>query len=774
MSKIRTLFNSLLFRLILSYSISICAAVVTVSGLYTHIFADKYLSEMEQKSTIILEQFRDNVDRYVLRTVDDLIVHQLSGDMDITRLFRYPLAENYIYVDRVYNKLCRQILSSGILDSAYIYYLDNRLVISSGGSYFLDSKNPRIGDIGWLVEGDLPADGKFQLLQIHSTEEGKPVEKNIISYSRNYPLGTSGKYVRGCISLNIQADVLYDQAKHMSEPLFGDLYVLDENGYIIAPVPAQQEASSFLSGISLPDLMGRDSGYLVYDEDGQKYCLFFETSRVNGFKFLCVVPMQVYGAQIRELKQLTLLIGLAAVAIPLLFVLLWVRKLTHPLRSLVRKSQEINEWLLNPPADVRLPKRKKDEELLGETFSGMEKYINRLETRISEDEAVVRNNLLSEILRSHRPHEEIKASLDERGIALPWRYYWCICFTRKNRETLDPSEIPFREQDVCRAENVKHSSECCALTVSMMDENLYMLVNAERYESVYALAEDICNELGESVAATIGTCAQDIGELHHSYQISQAGGRYVFIYPDVKIFEADAVERYEQNKAQLPYTLIEALEGHLNQSSPSDVQRDIERIFAFLKGSQLSYQAVNNGLFEILRILHRRMSKMNIHSQDIFDFSLNQKFEQLNSIEQARQFVLSLCERLLLLQRENQSRKVSDGLGKICDYIVEKIYAGESDDLSLVQVAEVFHKNPNYLSTVFSEQLNTNFKDFVMEVKLRRAEEEMHREGVKITDLAAELGYQNVSYFIKVFKRRYGCTPKQYYDSLHGKKQSGT
>lgn len=769
MSRIRTLFNSLLFRLVLSYSISICVAVVTVAGLYTHIFVDKYLTEMEQKSAIILEQFRDNVDRYVLRTVDDLIVYQLSEDMDITRLFQYPLAENYIYVDRVYNKLCRQILSSGILESAYIYYLDNQLVIGSRGSYFLNSKNPRLGDIGWLVEGDLPADGKFKLLQIHRSGDGKPEEKNIISYSRNYPLGTSGKYVRGCISLNIQADVLYDQAKHMSEPLFGDLYILDENGCIITN-SAQQEEDSFLRKISLPDLMNQDSGYLVYDEGGQKYCLFFETSQVNGFKFLCVVPMQVYGAQISELKRLTLLIALVAVAIPLLFVLLWAKKFTHPLRSLVRKSQEINEWLLNPPAEVHLPKRKKDEELLGETFSGMEKYITRLETRISEDEILVRNNLLSEILRSHRPHEEIKTSLDERGIALPWRYYWCICFTRKNRKALNSSENSFHEQDVCRAENVKHSSECCALTVSMMDENLYMLVNAERYEYVYALAEDICDALGESVAAAIGTCAQDIGELNHSYKISQAGGRYVFIYPDEKIFEADAVERYEQNRAQLSYTLIETLEGHLNQSSLPDVQRDIERIFAFFVDNQLSYQAVNNGLFEIMRILHRRMSKMKIHSQDVFDFSLNRKFEQLYSIEQARQFVLSLCERLLLLQRESQSRKVSDGIGKICDYIVKKVYAGESDDLSLVQVAEVFHKNPNYLSTVFSEQLNTNFKDFVMEVKLRRAEEEMHREGVKITDLAAELGYQNVSYFIKVFKRRYGCTPKQYYDSLHGKK----
>jgi AraC-like DNA-binding protein len=38
---------------------------------------------------------------------------------------------------------------------------------------------------------------------------------------------------------------------------------------------------------------------------------------------------------------------------------------------------------------------------------------------------------------------------------------------------------------------------------------------------------------------------------------------------------------------------------------------------------------------------------------------------------------------------------------------------------------------------------------------------------VKIKQLANEMGYDNISYFIRIFKRKYGYTPKEYFNRIH-------
>jgi YesN/AraC family two-component response regulator len=103
-----------------------------------------------------------------------------------------------------------------------------------------------------------------------------------------------------------------------------------------------------------------------------------------------------------------------------------------------------------------------------------------------------------------------------------------------------------------------------------------------------------------------------------------------------------------------------------------------------------------------------------------------------------------------------------DDIERIKAYIVESVNAFDMEKLTLSEVARQFGKNPNYLSSLFPEYAGQNFRDFVTKVKLEKAAQELSKPGAVIYNVANSLGYYNVSYFIRIFKAMYGCTPGQY------------
>ena len=72
------------------------------------------------------------------------------------------------------------------------------------------------------------------------------------------------------------------------------------------------------------------------------------------------------------------------------------------------------------------------------------------------------------------------------------------------------------------------------------------------------------------------------------------------------------------------------------------------------------------------------------------------------------------------------------------------------------QVAETSLKN--YFRGVFGENLST----FLREARMRRAAELLQSSELRVTEIAAQVGYENQSKFAAVFVRRFGCPPLEY------------
>ncbi|TVZ40424.1 AraC-like DNA-binding protein [Alteromonadaceae bacterium 2753L.S.0a.02] len=84
-------------------------------------------------------------------------------------------------------------------------------------------------------------------------------------------------------------------------------------------------------------------------------------------------------------------------------------------------------------------------------------------------------------------------------------------------------------------------------------------------------------------------------------------------------------------------------------------------------------------------------------------------------------------------------------------------------DLNLDTAVASLAVNRTKLNDILKEELGYTFVAYLNKLRLTEAARLLNeKEDVNITEVAYSVGYKNVSYFNKLFKNEYGCTPKTF------------
>ncbi len=95
----------------------------------------------------------------------------------------------------------------------------------------------------------------------------------------------------------------------------------------------------------------------------------------------------------------------------------------------------------------------------------------------------------------------------------------------------------------------------------------------------------------------------------------------------------------------------------------------------------------------------------------------------------------------------------------VMKYIEENLRDGELND-----IADKLLVNQYTLSRMIKRMTGCTFKELLQIKKLDTALELLNNTDMPITKIADTIGYENTSYFHKIFKEKYGVSPKKYRD----------
>lgn len=96
--------------------------------------------------------------------------------------------------------------------------------------------------------------------------------------------------------------------------------------------------------------------------------------------------------------------------------------------------------------------------------------------------------------------------------------------------------------------------------------------------------------------------------------------------------------------------------------------------------------------------------------------------------------------------------------------IVKYIEQNYPSDLSLQEVAGKFQVSREYVSRRFKQEYGINFSDYIVSVRIEKAKLLMQNPGLKLAQISEMIGFHDVKYFSKVFKKHTGHSPKDYRD----------
>lgn len=127
-----------------------------------------------------------------------------------------------------------------------------------------------------------------------------------------------------------------------------------------------------------------------------------------------------------------------------------------------------------------------------------------------------------------------------------------------------------------------------------------------------------------------------------------------------------------------------------------------------------------------------------------------------------------LCHMFELLFAYPMENGSGDEYRQILQFINER-----HGQVTQEELCQQFGRSKSYISHMFNERCGMTLRAYCNDLKLEYARMRLQNLYVPVTDIAMDVGYNDVSYFIQLFKEKYDMTPLKYRKLCGGKENQG-
>lgn len=165
-----------------------------------------------------------------------------------------------------------------------------------------------------------------------------------------------------------------------------------------------------------------------------------------------------------------------------------------------------------------------------------------------------------------------------------------------------------------------------------------------------------------------------------------------------------------------------------------------------------NFETANPYYTQVTKITWDNDSLLNAYFEDF-----NQSWNIKSNISKIRcdGIFLLIISRLLELQ---QLKRTNPYISQIKAYL----HHHYQEPIMVQVVAEIVNLNPVYCGSLFSKETGNTILHYVNELRITKAKELLQCTNATITEIAAEVGFDDLYYFSRIFKKLVGISPKEY------------
>lgn len=157
---------------------------------------------------------------------------------------------------------------------------------------------------------------------------------------------------------------------------------------------------------------------------------------------------------------------------------------------------------------------------------------------------------------------------------------------------------------------------------------------------------------------------------------------------------------------------------------------------------------------------HTELLTTDIHPYHIIKLmiSIRTKIDAQTTMAKLEVLPGEICHKYCLLVKNYAHGNYSKLTKDIIDYIELHL----EEELSLSYLADYFCKNASTMSHSFARETGCSLTSFIQQARIREAVRLFNTTDFSVSDVAVMVGYQDFSYFSKIFSAQIGMSPREY------------
>ncbi len=284
----------------------------------------------------------------------------------------------------------------------------------------------------------------------------------------------------------------------------------------------------------------------------------------------------------------------------------------------------------------------------------------------------------------------------------------------------------------------------------------------------------------ENMLSAVGTLPTfEPADVTHLSELLAASAAYVsgtvnkpsssFVYEQEKLLKAAYAARERRLKGENPYEFQLEYENKLSELIAARDRNGAQALLNDILGhiyftSDFDPDVVKTRALELAFVMTRAAIKAGADSRELFLYNSENfsEFQSMTSLDELSVRLGVMLRRFISYAFDFRQIKHSDAVFKTIEYIRKHC----SEKISLDDIAKNVFLSKSYISAIFKEETGKSIVEQINESRVEKSKKLLSDKSISLSDIAGLCGFEDQSYFTRVFRRITGVTPKKYRDSV--------
>jgi AraC-like DNA-binding protein len=755
-------------RVLISIMLSMVLVMSALSIANTFILERSVKSNQEASNLKVLTQIQ-----YNLSYMNEIITHLSSFVYRDNLLIPMMFETNLPKMDliRGYQRMNTIMESSSFLHSMVVYNKSQNKLFGTTTPFLLDGGVTEAKIRKWLFDPSNPHKNS-RLIPVSLEKQDGQIDAFAFIVANSYNLFSSSE---SAIILYIKSDWVFDSLKKMNVGNgreMGEIYISDGEGKLYSSgndnltssTTAQMEVKQLIDGDKRA--MNRQSGFVIGHVAEQKSMVTYMDDEMRNWKIVYIQSYDKLMENVRQTRFNSLMISLLFLVISVALSIGLSYKLYHPIESMLQKIR------------LQMPGKEQSEPSERDEFHLMSNQYMKLSDKLYEisSEQIVSKYYIRKFLMDSQmfSHNDMKELIEKHSLNISTSEEILVCvlqidhYLEFDRNTTSATKKMYSFAILNIAQEMMSDVYPCE-AVEIRGDHVVLIVSKSSKVAEFHRVLQVIKEIQEriyhyyslSLSCGISDTISQFPYIASAYNQAMQLILYRIVKGNKAIITTEEVKANLSNQqAAMPDYMEKKLSEALKRGQLSEAGSELEKAFSIL--SEFPYDDMLREVSNLSWII--KNTAMEISSNRIVQFDFDMDYilnlsQDKETLEEMFVALLSICAQICGIGRPATMERNEMILETIKELIEQKY-----SDLNLSQqsIASNVKLSSAYIGKLFKDGTSMSITEYINDIRLRHAQQLLEYDKHSILEIMEKCGYSNSSYFFRLFKAKFGSTPKEY------------